>query len=231
MNYSNTSSIKAWAEEDRPRERLVLKGKTSLSNAELLAILIGSGSRNESAVELSKRILAQVNNNLQELSRLGISELSKFKGIGEVKAISIIAAIELGKRYRSTNAVKKKKIESSQDAFDAIYAYLTDSSYEEFYVILLNRANEIISTHKVSEGGTSGTVVDPKRVFKLGLEKQASSIILCHNHPSGNLLPSHQDKSITKNFVESGDLLQMKILDHLIIGNGNYYSFTDSGIL
>lgn len=228
MTYSASTTIKTWAEEDRPREKLALKGKTSLSNAELIAILIGSGSRNESAVDLSKRILAKVNNNLQELSRLNINDLCEFKGIGEAKAITIIAAIELGKRYRSSDALKKKKINSSKDAYDAIYAYLTNCSYEEFYIILLNRANEIIGIHKVSEGGTSGTVVDPKKVFKLGLAQHASSIILCHNHPSGNLNPSHQDEQITKNFKKSGDLLEMSVLDHLIIGNGDYYSFADS---
>jgi len=231
MNYSASTTIKAWAEEDRPREKLSLKGKTSLSSAELLAILIGSGSKNETAVELSKRILSKSNNNLQELSRLSIKDLMEFKGIGEAKAITIIAAIELGRRYRSSDALQKKKITSSKDAYDAIYSLLSDSHYEEFFIILMNRANRILGIHKVSEGGTSGTVVDPKRVFNLGLSQHASSMILCHNHPSGNLEPSPQDKKITSKLVQSGKLLEIEILDHLIIGNGSYYSFADSNIL
>ena len=231
MTYSHTSSIKEWAEEDRPREKLALKGKSALSNAELLAILIGSGSKNETAVELSKRILLQVQNNLNELSRMQISDLKNFNGVGEAKAISIIAAMELGKRYRSAEALERKKVTSSRDAFDAIYSYLADSQYEEFYVILLNRANKIIGIHKISEGGTSGTVVDPKRIFKLGLEHHTSSIILCHSHPSGNLKPSFADEQITKKLKTAGEMLEMNIIDHLIIGNGSYYSFADEGIL
>lgn len=231
MEYTASSSIKAWAEEDRPREKLILKGKNSLSTAELIAILIGSGSRNESAVELSKKILAKYKNNLNELSQQNINELTTFKGIGEAKAISIIAAMELGKRYRSAQALKKKKVKDSRSAYEAVYAQLTGLKYEEFFVILLSRATEIISIRKVSEGGTSGTVVDPKKVFKLGLMENASSIILCHNHPSGNIKPSHQDITITKNFVETGKMLQMEVLDHLIIGNETYYSFADEGMM
>ncbi len=231
MNYSTTSSIKSWAEEDRPREKLILKGKSSLSNAELIAILIGSGSQRETAVELSKKILLKYENNLQELSKATVQDLCEFPGIGEAKAISIIAAMELGRRYRSTEAKIRKKITSSHDAYDAIYSYLADSEYEEFYVILLNRANDIISIQKISEGGTSGTVVDPKKVFKLALNYQASAMILCHNHPSGNMKASHQDKVITKKLKQSGDLIEINILDHIIVGNGKYLSFSDEGLL
>lgn len=231
MTYTQSLGIKTWAEEDRPREKLLLKGKGSLSNAELLAILIGSGSKKESAVELSKKILANSKNNLQELSRCGIDDLIEFNGIGEAKAISIIAALELGRRYRSTEAMNRKKISSSQDAFNAIYSYLSDSIYEEFYIILLNRANEIIGVHRISEGGTSGTVVDPKKVFKLALVKQASSIILSHNHPSGNIQPSHQDKTITKKLKDSGKLMEIEVLDHIIVGNNRYLSFADEGLI
>lgn len=231
MTYTQSLGIKTWAEEDRPREKLLLKGKGSLSNAELLAILIGSGSKKESAVELSKRILASSNNNLQELSRCSFDDLLQFTGIGEAKAISIIAALELGRRYRSSEAMNKKKISSSQDAFNAIYSYLSDSLYEEFYIILLNRANEIIGIHRISEGGTSGTVVDPKKVFKLALVKQASSIILSHNHPSGNIQPSHQDKTITKKLIDSGKLMEIEVLDHIIVGNNRYLSFADEGYM
>jgi len=231
MSYTDTTTIKAWAEEDRPREKLVLKGKNSLSNAELMAILIGSGSKNESAVELSKKILSSTNNNLQELSRLSIEELNKFKGIGPAKAITIIAAIELGKRYRSTDALHKKKITSSRDAYDILFSYLSDLSYEEFYIILLNRANEVLSVNKVSEGGVSGTAVDAKKIFKIAIDKKASGIILSHNHPSGNLNPSPQDKDLTKKIVSSGKLLDINVLDHIIVGNGKYYSFADDGNL
>jgi len=231
MSYTPTSTIKTWAAEDRPREKLVLKGKASLSNAELMAILIGSGSKNESAVELSKKILSNSNNSLQELSRLNIDELSKFKGIGPAKAITIIAAIELGKRYRSSDALQKKKITCSRDAFDTIFSSLTDINYEEFYIILLNRANEVLSIQKVSEGGVSGTVVDAKKIFKIVIDKKASSIILAHNHPSGNTNPSPEDKALTEKIVSSGKILDVNVLDHIIIGNGKYYSFADEGIL
>ena len=229
--YPPTQAIKTWAEEDRPREKLSLKGKSSLSNAELLAILIGSGSKKESAVELSKRILASCNNNLHELSKYSISDLCDFKGIGEAKAISIIAAVELGKRFRSTEALSRKKIQSSQEAFSAIYSHLSGIDYEEFYIILLNRANKILAIKRISEGGTSGTVVDPKKIFKLALNLQASNIILCHNHPSGNLQASHEDISITKKLVESGKMLEIFVIDHLIVGDGKYFSFADEGML
>lgn len=231
MDYPSTKTIKSWAEEDRPREKLMLKGKANLSNAELLAILIGSGSKDESAVELSKRILAECDNNLHELSRYKLSDLCEFKGIGNAKAISIISAMELGKRYRSTDALNRKKIKSSHDAFEAIYSHLSGIDYEEFFIIALNRANEILSIKRISEGGTSGTVVDPKKIFTLGLNLHASSIILCHNHPSGNLEPSPQDIAITKKLVASGKMLELNVIDHLIVGNGKYYSFADEGIL
>ena len=231
MNYSVSNTIKAWAEEDRPREKLAIKGKTSLTNAELIAILIGSGSRNESAVDLSKKILAEVDNNLQELSKLSINDLMKFNGIGEAKAITIVAAIELGKRYRSTEAIKRKKITSSRHAYEAVYTLLSDCAYEEFYIILLNRANEIIHIHRISEGGTSGTVVDPKKIFKIAISYQASYIILSHNHPSGNKNPSHQDKKLTNKLVKLADLLEMPVLDHIIVGNGEFFSFADAGEL
>lgn len=231
MNYTQSKAITSWAEEDRPREKLMLKGKSTLTNAELLAILIGSGSANETAVELSKRILASADHHLQELSKYSLEELTEFKGIGEAKAISIIAALELGRRYRSTEAMNRKKISSSRDAFDAVFSYLSDSNYEEFYVILLNRANEILGIHKISEGGTSGTVVDPKKVFKLALIKHASGIILSHNHPSGNLQPSHQDKNLTNRIKHSADMMEISLLDHIIVGNNDYFSFADNAIL
>lgn len=231
MKYSQTSAIKTWAEEDRPREKLKLKGKSSLSNAELLAIILGSGSQNESAVELSRKVLNSIDNNLLELSRLSMEELCTFSGIGEAKSVSIIASLELGRRYRSSEAINRKKVSCSQDAYEAVFAYLSDSHFEEFYAIYLNRANEIISIQKISEGGSSGTVVDPKKIFKIGLLRQASSIILSHNHPSGNLQASHQDKSITKNLKRIGELMDMPIMDHIIVGKGHYLSFADEGFL
>jgi DNA repair protein RadC len=231
MSLKPYKAITSWAEEDRPREKLLLKGKSSLSNAELLAILIGSGSSKESAVDLSKRILASTNNNLQELSKNEIDDLIKFKGIGEAKAISIIAAMELGRRYRSSEAIKRKKVQSSKDAYEAIYSYLSDIKYEEFYIVLLNRANEILSIVRISEGGVSGTVVDPKRVFKIALQKNASGIILCHNHPSGQLLPSPEDKRITDKIKDAAKFMDISLFDHLIVGNNKYYSFADEGIL
>jgi DNA repair protein RadC len=231
MSLKPYKAITSWAEEDRPREKLLLKGKSSLSNAELLAILIGSGSSKESAVDLSKRILASTNNNLQELSKNEIDDLIKFKGIGEAKAISIIAAMELGRRYRSSEAIKRKKVQSSKDAYEAIYSYLSDIKYEEFYIVLLNRANEILSIDRISEGGVSGTVVDPKRVFKIALQKNASGIILCHNHPSGQLLPSPEDKRITDKIKDAAKFMDISLFDHLIVGNNKYYSFADEGIL
>lgn len=230
--YKDKVSIKNWAEDDRPREKLMLKGKNSLSDAELIAILIGSGNTEESAVELSKRILHSANDNLIELSKLGINELVKnFKGIGEAKAISIIAALELGKRRRSSEVLEKKKITSSQDAFEILQNYVSDIQYEEFWIIMLNRGNQIIKTISISEGGIAGTVVDPKKIFKLALENNASSLILCHNHPSGAIKPSEADMKITKKIKNAGELLEINVVDHLIIGDEKYFSFADEGVL
>lgn len=231
MNYSTKRSIRHWAEEDRPREKLVLKGKSSLSNAEILAILIGSGNRDESAVELSQRILNNCNNSLNILSGLSLNDLKKFKGIGDAKALNIIAALELGRRRRSSEALEQKTITKSKDAFELLYADLADQSFEEFWVILLKRNNQIISKKRISEGGLAGTVADPKKIFKMALDAQASSIILCHNHPSGNLKPSEQDKQLTRKIVQAGKTLEIAVLDHLIFGNDNYISFADENML
>ena len=229
--YNEKTSIKYWAEDDRPREKLLLKGKSSLSNAELIAILIGSGNINESAVDLSKSILNNVNDNLAELSKLSVKDLMKFKGIGEAKAISIIAALELGKRRRSSEIINKKTIINSRDAFEYFQGILADINYEEFHILLLNRANKIIRQFNISEGGVSGTIADPKKIFKLALENNASSMVLCHNHPSGNIKPSNADIKLTKDIKNSGELLEIKILDHVIIGDENYYSFADENML
>lgn len=229
--YKEKTTIKNWAEDDRPREKLLLKGKHSLSNAELIAILIGSGSSELSAVDLAKKILNSSNNNLIELSKLSVTDLMKFKGIGQAKAISIIAALELGKRRRSEDVLEKEKIISSRDAFEVFQGILSDSQYEEFWMLLLNKANKIIKKINISEGGISGTVADPKKIFKLALENNASSIILSHNHPSGNIQPSDSDIKLTKKLVDAGKLLDISVLDHVIIGDEKYYSFADENML
>lgn len=231
MNYHTGKSIKHWAEEDRPREKLILKGKASLSNAEILAILIGSGNREESAVELAQRILTSNQNNLNILSSLSLNDLKKFKGIGEAKGINIIAALELGRRRRSSEALEQKTITSSKNAFELLYEDLADTSFEEFWIILLKRNNQIMSKKRISEGGIAGTVADPKKIFKIALDAQASSIILCHNHPSGNLKPSEQDKQLTRKIVQAGKTLEIAVLDHLIFGNDSYFSFADENML
>ncbi|MBU1370034.1 MAG: DNA repair protein RadC [Bacteroidetes bacterium] len=224
-------SIKQWAEDDRPREKMLSKGKASLSDAELIAILIGSGNTNESAVELSRRILNSVADNLVELSRLSVAELTRFKGIGEAKAISIVAALELGRRRRSAEAQERKAIKSSNDAFEYFYASLADLHYEQFWIMLLNQSHKVIRIVQVSDGGLSGTVADPKRIFKLAIESNAAAMILCHNHPSGQLKASDADINLTKKLAKSGDLLDIRVVDHLIIGHDNYLSFADEGML
>ncbi|MCB0806561.1 MAG: DNA repair protein RadC [Bacteroidales bacterium] len=223
--------ISQWAEGDQPREKLLLKGKQSLSDAELLAILMGSGSRNESAVDLAKRILRSSSDNLLELSRLSANDLMKFKGVGEAKAITIIAALELGKRRRGAEVLERKKISSSRDVFEYFIGIVGDNAWEAFYILLLNRANKVIRDVMISEGGISGTVADPKKIFKLGLDHNATSIILCHNHPSGSVKPSDADIKLTRKLKQAGDVLDMPVLDHIIVGDENYYSFSDEGML
>lgn len=224
-------SIKSWAEEDRPREKMLAKGKESLSNAELIAILIGSGNSNESAVDLSRRILRDNNDNLIELSKLSINDLLKYKGIGEAKAVTIAAALELGRRRRFSEALEKPCIRNSQLAYECFYAHLSDLNHEQFWIMLLNNANKVIKLEKIGVGGMAGTTADPKKIFKSALENNAASVMLCHNHPSGNVIPSNADKQITNNIVKAGQFLEIKILDHIIIGNDNYFSFADEGLL
>ena len=227
---SNHFPIKDWSDDDKPREKLMLKGKDALSDAELLAILIGSGSRNESAVALSKRILASVDN-LNSLGKLDISQLINFRGIGEAKAITIIAALELGRRRRAEDTVELKKITSSKIAFEIMRPIIGELPHEEFWVLFLNNSNKVISKTQLSKGGISGTIVDTRLVFRLALENRATGLILCHNHPSGNLIPSDADKDITRRIKTAGAILDVKILDHLIITETKYYSFVDEGIL
>ena len=222
--------IPNWSEDDKPREKLMLKGKSVLSDAELIAILIGSGSRNESAVDLSKRILASVDNNLNALGKLSLSQLMNFKGIGEAKAISIIAALELGRRRRTEDAVELKKVTSSKIIFEIMQPIIGELPHEEFWIIYLNNSNKVISKSQLSKGGITGTLVDVRLVFKTALEMGATGLILCHNHPSGTLIPSDADKQITKKLKLAGDSLEIKVLDHLIVTEKNYFSFVDEGI-
>lgn len=229
--YKNITSIKAWAEEDKPREKLLLNGRRSLSDAELIAILIGSGNREESAVDLSKRILNYYNNDLSVLGKLSVQELSKFKGIGEAKAISIIASLELGRRRKETEKQKIVTITCSKDIFNLLSPYFLDLLHEEFWIILLNRANKVLGKVLVSKGGQSATISDPKIIFKIALEYNASSVILAHNHPSGNLKPSFSDLKLTEKLVAAGQLLDISVLDHVIFTDTGYLSFADEGIL
>jgi DNA repair protein RadC len=222
--------ITNWSEDDKPREKLMLKGKSVLSDAELIAILIGSGSRNESAVDLSKRILASVDNNLNALGKLSIAQLMNFKGIGEAKAISIIAAMELGRRRRSEDVIELTKITSSKAVFDVMQPIIGELPHEEFWVLFLNNSNKILFKTQLSKGGMTGTVVDVRIVFKIAFEQNATSIILTHNHPSGKLLASDADIQITKKIKIAGQQLDIPVLDHIIITEAGYYSFVDEGI-
>lgn len=223
--------IKALPEDDRPREKLLQRGRESLTNAELIAILIGSGNRNMSAVQLSQKILTDAaGNRLPDLARLNVSELMRFKGIGEAKAISIVAALELGARRR-TEEVVREKIMTSGDIFSLMSGRLSDLSHEEFWVVLLNRANMVIGTKLIGKGGVSGTVADPKLVFKEALDAKASSVVVVHNHPSGNLQPSQADKTLTEKLKQGGLFLEIYVVDHIIVADNRYFSFADEGIL
>lgn len=222
--------INQWAEDDRPREKFLLKGKSSLSDSELLAILIGSGSRNESAVQLCQRILFSTNNNLNQLGKLSIQKLTEFKGIGEAKAITIAAALELGRRRRSEDVEELKKITSSKAVFEIMQPIIGELPHEEFWILYLNNSNKVIHKAQLSKGGIVGTVVDVRIVFKVAFEQNATSIILAHNHPSGKLMASQSDIDITKKLKLAGEQLEILILDHIIITENGYYSFQDEGI-
>ena len=224
-------AIKYWAEDDKPREKLMLKGKSALSDAELIAILIGSGSRNESAVELSKRILISTENNLNALGKLSLKQLTTFKGIGEAKAVAIIAALELGRRRRAEDTAELKKITSSKAVFEIMQPIIGELMHEEFWVLYLNNSNKVMHKSQISKGGITGTVVDTRIIYKTALEHNATSLILCHNHPSGVLQASEADKQITRKLKEAGKQLDILVLDHVIITEKSYFSFADKGIL
>lgn len=223
--------IQQLSEEDRPREKLMLKGKAALSDAELIAILIGSGSTEQSAVDLARSILQSVDYNLNELAKRSVKDLERFKGIGEAKAISIVSALELGRRRKETEQLRRPKITASADVYTLMQEHLLDLPHEEFWVILLNRANEVLRKLQMSSGGLSGTVADVRMIFKSALEHHAHALILVHNHPSGNRKPSEADLKLTKNLKEAGKILEVPVLDHVIFAEHSYFSFADEGIL
>ncbi len=222
-------SIKSWAEADRPREKLLHQGKSALSDAELLAILIGSGTTEDSAVTLAQKILQSVGQNLNDLGRKSTAELRVFKGIGEAKAVTISAALELGRRRQLSRIADKPQVCCSRDAYDAVAPILVDLQHEEFWILNLNRANRILSRTRISSGGMAGTVVDAKVLFRRALHNEASAIILCHNHPSGNLFPSQADLDLTKKLAKAGKAIDIPVLDHLIVSERGFYSFADEG--
>lgn len=228
---NNSLSMKNLSEEDRPREKLLLKGNASLSDAELIGILLGSGNKHQNAVDLAKTILHSVNHDLHLLARLSIEDLKKFNGIGEAKAINIIAALEIGRRKKSKEKVKQPKISCSKDVYEIISPHLMDLPHEEFWILCLNRANQVLKAEQISSGGISGTVADPKIIFKKGLEQNASSLILIHNHPSGNLQASQVDIQLTEKVKKGGINLDLPILDHIIFTDEDYYSFADNGLM
>jgi DNA repair protein RadC len=229
-NYGKVG-IKSWAVEDRPREKMISRGLSALTDAELIAILISSGNSRESAVELSRRIMDSIHHNLNELGKLNCDELKKFRGIGQAKAITLIAAMELGRRRNQSEALDNGQIKGSRDAADYLRPEIGDLAYEEFWVLFLNRQNKVIDKRKLSQGGMTGTVIDVRMVLKLALEKHATSMIICHNHPSGNLDPSDADKKITKQMKEAAALMEIPVIDHLIVTQAGYFSFADEGLL
>ncbi len=228
MEYKNLS-IKNWAVEDRPREKLLKKGVENLSDAEIIAILIGSGTRNKSALELSRQLLFSFSNNLVELGKMTIEDLTKIKGIGNAKAIVILAALELGRRRKYSDPVQKIQISSSKDSFRIFQPLLGDLPHEEFWIMLLNRSNRLIENVCISKGGTSGTVIDTKIILNKALSRLASAIIVCHNHPSGNTRPSQADIRITEKLKSAASTMDINLLDHIIIADTQYYSFSDEG--
>jgi DNA repair protein RadC len=224
-------SIKNWSDDDKPREKLVHKGRSVLSNAELLAILIGSGAKNETAVALSKRILASTNNNLNELGKVSIKQLMKFKGIDQAKAVSIVAALEIGRRRQNEKAMVKAQISGSQAVFDLLQPLVADLPHEEFWIVYLNNSNKVIHKAQLSKGGITGTLVDVRLVMKQALELGAVSLILAHNHPSGALKPSEADKKITNKLQKASEAMDIRVLDHVIITQNKYYSFADNNLI
>lgn len=231
MDVYRKLNLKEWAIEDRPREKMLANGSRVLSDAELIAILIGSGNQEETAVELSRRILSSVGNNLNDLGRKNSEFFMQFKGIGEAKSINIMAAMELGRRRKETEIPEKQKITGSNDVADLFSSLLGDLDHEEFWILFLNRNNKIIDKFMASKGGITGTLIDVRSIMKIAVEKVATSMILCHNHPSGNLLPSDADHQITQKLKDAGKIMDIQVLDHIIVTQKSYYSFADNGVL
>lgn len=228
---STPLKIKSWAPEDRPREKLISRGAAALTDAELIAILLATGTPAVSAVELARRLLQMADNNIDDLARLSVKDLMKVRGIGEAKAITIIGALELGRRRRDADPAEKPQIMGSHDCFSILKGHLQDLAHEEFWVVFVNRANRLIRKHRISQGGVAGTVADPKIIFKLAVSDLACGIVLAHNHPSGNLTPSQADIELTKKIKQAGQLLEIQVLDHLILSGRKYFSFADEGML
>ncbi len=232
MNYNNHLPMQMWCEDDKPASKILLKGKAALSDAELLSIIIGNdGFRNRSSLDAARLILNHAKDNLAEIAKFSVSELTTTGKITTAQATRVITAFEIGRRRSTSEVILKEKIASSKDAYEIFRSVLTDKPYEEFWVILLNRANKVLQKVQISEGGISGTVVDPKKIFKIALENHSSGIILGHNHPSGATFPSEADQKITKKLVNAGVLLEITVLDHLILANDIFYSFADEGTL
>jgi DNA repair protein RadC len=231
MPTNSKLNIKSWSEEDRPREKMMLKGREALSDAELLAILIGSGNTELTAVGLSQLILNSSDNNLHELGKKDLADFMAFKGIGEAKAITIAAALEMGRRRQLTDPKEQPIVQSSRDAYNLIAPIIADNSFEEFWILLLNRGSKLIKKIKISSGGVNAVLADPRLIFKHAIENLASVIILVHNHPSGNLQPSREDLNITKKLQQGAKLLDLSVPDHLIITQDGYFSFADEGLI
>ncbi len=231
MDDYNNLSIRNWAVEDRPREKMMTKGIQSLSDAELIALLIGSGTRRVTAVELARQVLNRAGNNLDRLGKFAVSDLRKLKGIGQARAISIVAALELGRRRKLADTPETDKITGSADAFNLMHPLIADLPHEEFWILILNRSNRVIEKRRISQGGITGTVTDIRMILKMAIESLGTSLILCHNHPSGNLQPSDADTAITRRLKESASLMDIALLDHIIIAGKNYFSFADESLI
>lgn len=231
MSAYNSISIKSWAVEDRPREKMLLKGIQSLSDAELLAVMIGSGTRNGSAVDVARQVLYTAENNLDKLGKYNVNDFKKIKGIGEAKAVTILAALELGRRRNLSKMNEESRVTGSLDVFNLMHPVLADIVHEEFWILLLNRSNKVMDKKKMSQGGIAGTVTDIRMILKYALDSLASSLILCHNHPSGNEKPSEADISITRKLKDAAGIMDISLLDHVIIAGQKYYSFADENML
>jgi len=231
MNPYSSLGMKSWAVEERPREKVMANGIQYLSDTELLAILLGSGTRNKTAVELARQILLEAGNTLHGLGRQTISDLIRIKGVGPAKAISVLAAMELGRRRAGIQQPEKTPVKSSETVYNLFHPLLGDLDHEEFWLLMLNRANKVLGRFKVSQGGLSGTVIDTRIILKKALDNLSSSIIVCHNHPSGNNQPSEADVKITEKLKKAAEMLEIKLLDHVIIADKSYFSFADEGLI